>query len=102
MTKLLLSDVDITYCHTDIYGMLDSINADKKYDAVFLSNIYDYLMGWGKRNYPKFIMEDLDKHLNPGAKVAVYVPHHNEGFDYEDYVGQQELERKVYVYERRG
>ncbi len=102
MTKTLLENVEITYCHSDIYGVLDSIQSDLKYGAVFLSNIYDYLMGWGKKNYPRFIMKDLNSHLNPEARVAVYVPHHNEGFNYEKYIGQQELDRKVYVYERRG
>jgi len=97
-TKEALSHMIINFYHCDIYELLDLIRDDVNYDSIFLSNIYDYLLKCGRREFPELIMEKLASRLTENGKIAAYVPHHSEDCIFSEYHGEEMLDRKIYVY----
>ena len=72
LTKNNLEDVDIKYLCSDVFDVLDKLPSDIKFNAVFLSNIFDWMNLEDAVKYPLFIKRDLDKYLSNGALVAVH------------------------------
>ncbi len=72
LTKNNLKNIDIKYYCSDVFDILSKIPNDTKFDAVFLSNIFDWMNFEEKIKYPLFIKRDLDNHLDNDAMVAVH------------------------------
>ena len=72
LTKKNLKNVDIHYYCFDVFDVLSKIPDNIKFNAVFLSNIFDWMNFEDKIKYPLFIKRDLDKRLDNDAMVAVH------------------------------
>ena len=72
LTKNNLENIDIKYLCSDVFDILDKIPSDIKFNAVFLSNIFDWMNLNAAVKYPLFIKRDLDKYLYNDALVAVH------------------------------
>ena len=71
-TKKKLKNVDINYYCADVYDILNHIPSDIKFDAAFLSNIFDWMNQDKKFKYPLFIKKDLDSFMKDNGMIAVY------------------------------
>lgn len=72
LTKNNLDNVDINYFCSDVFDVLEKLPSDIKFNAVFLSNIFDWMNLDAAVKYPLFIKRDLDKYLYKDALVAVH------------------------------
>ena len=72
LTKNNLENIDIKYLCSDVFDILDKLPFDIKFNAVFLSNIFDWMNLNAAVKYPLFIKRDLDKYLYTDALVAVH------------------------------
>ena len=72
LTKKNLKNIDIHYYCFDVFDVLSKIPDNIKFNAVFLSNIFDWMNFEDKIKYPLFIKRDLDKRLDNDAMVAVH------------------------------
>ena len=72
LTKNNLENIDIKYLCLDVFDILDKLPSDIKFNAVFLSNIFDWMNLNAAVKYPLFIKRDLDKYLYNDAIVAVH------------------------------
>jgi hypothetical protein len=73
--KNYILDVSLTYYQFDLFELENYILENEKFDAIFLSNIYDWIKNkyGNKKKYEKFIKEELIKYLNDSGMIAVYV-----------------------------
>lgn len=79
-TKENLKKASIFYYHSSFYNILNKIPDDVNFDAIFLSNIYDWFFRMEEvNNYPLFINNELCKRLTDKGMIAVYAP--ANGFD---------------------
>ena len=72
LTKNNLDNVDINYFCSDVFDVLEKLPSDIKFNAAFLSNIFDWMNLEDAVKYPLFIKRDLDKYLNDISLVAVH------------------------------
>ena len=72
LTKNNLENIDIKYLCLDVFDILDKLPSDIKFNAVFLSNLFDWMNLEAAVKYPLFIKRDLDKYLYNDALVAVH------------------------------
>ena len=72
LTKNNLENIDIKYLCSDVFDVLYKLPFDIKFNAIFLSNIFDWMNLDAAVKYPLFIKRDLDKYLSNGALVAVH------------------------------
>ena len=72
LTKNNLDNVDINYFCSDVFDVLEKLPSDIKFNAAFLSNIFDWMNLDAAVKYPLFIKRDLDKYLYNDALVAVH------------------------------
>ncbi len=72
LTNNNLENIDIKYLCLDVFDILDKLPSDIKFNAVFLSNIFDWMNLNAAVKYPLFIKRDLDKYLYNDALVAVH------------------------------
>lgn len=75
LLKKRIFDVDISYFHFDLFEILEHVPNNIFYDAVFLSNIYDWIKDiYGyKSKYEVFIKDIMSKYLSDSGMIAVYV-----------------------------
>ena len=71
LTKNNLKNIDVKYYCSDVFDILSKISNDKKFDSVFLSNIFDWMNLKDKAKYPLFIKRDLSKYLTDNGMVCV-------------------------------
>lgn len=71
-TKNNLENIDIQYLCSDVFDIFDKIPSDIKFNAVLLSNIFDWMNLEDAVKYPLFIKRDLDKYLYKDALIAVH------------------------------
>lgn len=72
LTKKNLENVDINYFCSDVFDVLEKLPSDIKFNAAFLSNIFDWMNLEDAVKYPLFVKRDLDKYLCKDALVAVH------------------------------
>ena len=72
LTKKNLENVDINYFCSDVFDVLEKVPSDIKFNAAFLSNIFDWMNLEDAVKYPLFVKRDLDKYLCKDALVAVH------------------------------
>ena len=72
LTKNNLDNVDINYFCSDVFDVLEKLPSDIKFNAAFLSNIFDWMNLEDAVKYPLFIKRDLDKYLYKDALIAVH------------------------------
>lgn len=72
LTKNNLDSVDINYFCSDVFDVLEKLPSDIKFNAAFLSNIFDWMNLEDAVKYPLFIKRDFDKYLYNDALVAVH------------------------------
>ena len=72
LTKNNLDNVDINYFCSDVFDVLEKLPSDIKFNAAFLSNIFDWMNLEDAVKYPLFIKRDLNKYLYNDALVAVH------------------------------
>ncbi|MBQ6324001.1 MAG: DUF3419 family protein [Bacilli bacterium] len=75
-TKKNLKISEINFFYSGLYELVDFLDKNKKYDAIFLSNIYDWLILDERENFSDLI-ENLSKHLTDNGMMAVYAPFDN-------------------------
>jgi len=92
-----LDKVTINFYHSTLHEILDLVSG-QKYDAIFLSNVYDYLNQSQKESFYKFISE-FNKSLTSIGLMAVYTSPYSSIYEKCYYTGQEKFEnRKIYIY----
>ena len=81
LTKENLSRIKIIYYYQELYEFFKSLPQDQKFDAIFLSNIYDWLPLKQKEFFAEFIKQDVGERLKENGMVAVYSS--PRGYSYE-------------------
>ena len=71
-TQNKIDNVSINYYCTDVYDILNFLPSNIKLDAVFLSNIFDWMNLKNKVRYPLFIKKELFNYMNDDGMIAVY------------------------------
>lgn len=71
-TQDKMDNVSIKYCCSDAYDIFNFIPSNVKFDAVFLSNIFDWMDQEKKIKYPLFIKKDLVHFMKDNGMIAVY------------------------------
>ncbi|MBQ6323999.1 MAG: DUF3419 family protein [Bacilli bacterium] len=102
-TKENLEDVQINLYHSTFHSFVDKLNDGLYYDAIFMSNITDYLEDDEFLGLTDFLNTEVHRHLNSGGKVAVYTPPHRKYMGFGEYVDPDGMaeENKVYIYTKR-
>lgn len=75
-TKKRLSNSVINFFNLSLYELVACLDKNRKYDAIFLSNIYDWLILDERENFSDLIVE-LSKYLTDNGIMAVYAPFDN-------------------------
>lgn len=70
--KCRLSQVDYRFYESDLLTLPDVLPSGQKYDAMFFSNIYDWLFPLPVSKYYKFIDQQMSSYLSEDGKCAVY------------------------------
>jgi len=104
VTKNNLNNIDVKYYCSDVFDVLNKVPRDIKFNAVFMSNIFDWMELKSAVKYPLFIKRDLDKYLDNNAWVAVHSSVHGAVSDtlnivFEDVIDYDE-HNKVIVYKK--
>ena len=102
-TKNNLERVKINYYLSTLHTVLDKTPPDSRYDAVFLSNIYNWLRGDEMLEFNSFLENILSKVLTDEGMIAVYASPYEEVAYIEEYKGSiKKDDEKVYVYHNNG
>ena len=102
-TKNNLERVKINYYLSTLHTVLDKAPPDSRYDAVFLSNIYNWLRGDEMLEFNSFLENVLSKVLTDNGMIAVYASPYEEVAYIEEYKGSiKKDDEKVYVYHKNG
>ncbi|MBQ6324003.1 MAG: DUF3419 family protein [Bacilli bacterium] len=100
-TRNKLDSVLINYSYDDLHTFIENLADDRKYDAVFLSNIYDHLSFLKKKRFYKFISTECSRHLTDDGLMVVYTPIGQNNLVFSSYERNEKFDRgKVYVYHK--
>lgn len=74
ITKDNLDNSSINFYHSDYFDIFDKLPSDKKYDAIFLSNLYDWLSFANVDRFFKMIDVVTNNYLTERGMIALYAP----------------------------
>lgn len=88
ITKENLNDVSINFYHSGFFDVFDKLPKDKKYDAIFLSNIYDWFYPNNIEEFPDIVDNVINCRLTDRGMAALYAPIcENKGMElYDGYI----------------